>query len=133
VVGPPLAYERQGSSMPPKEAGHTNHPAAVTESERTSGLSVLVRVFWMLLGNLILVASAISLYKQQGLGVMDIVFWGTVLLLLAVRYADLRYMNGRTASDEPATPTTYRSYAVVLVVISLLVWIAVRILHGTAA
>jgi hypothetical protein len=101
---------------------------AIPETPRPGGLQVLIRIFWMLIGNIVLAALAISMYHAKGFpSGKDVAFGVTLLLLLVIRYLDIRYLNGRTASDEPASPTTYRNYAIGLLVISLVAWAAVHL------
>jgi hypothetical protein len=123
VVGPPLAAERQGRSMPPKKNTSTDSHTIAPETPRASGLQVLVRILWMLIGNFVLAALAITIYSAKGFpSGKDVAFGVTVLFLLAIRYVDIRYLNGRTASDEPAGPKVYRNYAIGLLIISLVAW-----------
>jgi hypothetical protein len=102
---------------------------ATSETPRTNGLQVLIRILWMLIGNIVLAALAISMYHAKSIpSGKDVAFGVTLLFLLVIRYVDIRYLNGRTASDEPATPTTYRNYAIGLFVISLVAWAAAHML-----
>jgi hypothetical protein len=99
-----------------------------TRSEGASGLQVLIRILWMLVGNIVLAALAIAIYHARGFPTgKDVAFGITVLFLLAIRYVDIRYLCGGSASDAPVTPTTYRNYAIGLVVISLALWAAAHL------
>jgi hypothetical protein len=115
--------------MPPKpNKSHDSH-TFTPEVRATSGLQVLIRMFWMLFGNIALAALAISIYTAKGsTSGLDVAFGLTLLALLAIRYADIRYLDGRTASDEPATPKTYRNYAIGLSVLSLVAWATAHLL-----
>lgn len=85
----------------------------------TSGLQASIRVLWMLVGNIVLGGLAISIYHDKRfISGLDAAFVITVLCLLALRYVDLRFLNGRTATNEPATPGTYPRYAIALVAIA---------------
>jgi hypothetical protein len=96
---------------------------STTKSEGTNGFGALIRLLWMLIGPFAAAIIAVQIFqKRAGFGKYDVVFWCLVLLILAVRYVDMRFMNGRTASDEPATPQAYRSYAVKLLAVTIIGW-----------
>ncbi len=50
--------------------------------------------------------------------------------LVAVRYADIRYLGGRTAEGVPATMAHWRRYVLVLMVASTAVWLTAHIIPG---
>jgi hypothetical protein len=100
---------------------------STTKSEGTSGLGVLIRLLWMLLGPFAAAIVCVQIFqKRAGFGKYDIAFWCLVLLMLTARYVDMRFMHGLTASDEPATPQAYRSYAVKLLAVTIIGWIAIH-------
>lgn len=78
----------------------------------------------MLIGNLILVFSiaAIVQHKGEWFYVVDLVFWITVPVLAAVRYLDIRFLDGLTATGVPASMTHWRRYVVLLLAFSAVVW-----------
>ncbi len=100
-----------------------------SSSGRASGC--LVRLFWMGIGNFVLAMSAIGIGQSQagwGLTYMDALFWGTALCLLAVRYADIRYLAGETSDSRPATMSDWRRYAATVLGVSLVLWIGAHLL-----
>ena len=114
----------KNSSVPSRNVDST------TQSEGTSGLGMLVRLLWMLIGPAVAVMVVVQIFtKRADFGKYDIAFWCLVLLMLAVRYADMRFLNGRTGTGEPATPQNYRVYAIRLLAITVIGWVA---LHGYA-
>jgi hypothetical protein len=99
------------------------------QSNRVSGC--LVRLFWMGVGNLILVLSAIGIAEKDAgftLTGMDVLFWGVVLALAAVRYIDIRYLGGETADNRPASMSDWRRYAAILLGVSVLMWLGAHAL-----
>jgi heme/copper-type cytochrome/quinol oxidase subunit 2 len=78
----------------------------------------------MLVGNFILVATAVYISRHQGdfFSIADIVFWGTVPVLIAVRYVDIRYRAGDTAAGNPATMKHWVRYTWLLLAVSLVIW-----------
>jgi hypothetical protein len=84
----------------------------------------------MVLGNgaLFFMAAHIAM-TGSALSAVDLAFWGTVALLVALRYLDIRGLGGLTATHEPATMSHWRRYAILLLVVSFLAW---AIAHGIA-
>jgi hypothetical protein len=84
----------------------------------------------MLVGNSILVVTAVHIARRQGgfFSLADIVFWGIVPLLIAARYFDIRYGAGETAMGEPATMKHWVHYTWLLLAVSLVVWAIAHVL-----
>jgi hypothetical protein len=57
---------------------------------------------------------------------VDAAYWTTVLLLLAARSADARWLDGRTAEGDPVTPAHLRRYCVSLIAASATAWICAQ-------
>lgn len=86
----------------------------------------MARLWWMLLGNMVLALCLIFIYRNTGgfLHAADPVFWVTVASLVLVRYLDIRFFHGRTATDgAPASITHWVRYTVLLVACSAAVWV----------
>jgi len=93
-------------------------------TDNTSLLGCLIPTFWMLVGNGILALCAVAIAAGSSLfGAADLFYWLTVGGLLAARYVDIRYLNGRTAEGKPATPAHWRRYAVILIAVAAAAWI----------
>jgi hypothetical protein len=87
----------------------------------------LLRLFWLFLGNvaLALVAARI-LFRAEGLfSLLDAIYWSLVVLLIAARYADIRYCRGATAEGKPASLRDWRRYAWILLLSAAAVWLTV--------
>jgi hypothetical protein len=102
-----------------------NHVEPIPTEDNASGC--LIRLVWMLLGNIIWAVSAISIaMHSSSLSVADAIFWATVAGLIGVRHIDIARFGGQTASGQPATLSHWRRYAIMLVVLSFAVWIVVH-------
>lgn len=101
------------------------------EGQHDSASGCLARLFWMMLGNAILAVAALKIFEGPSLGLTwaDLVYWATVASLLVVRYADVRYLEGKRADGEPATMADWRRYSSMLTGSALVVWI---LLHAVA-
>lgn len=103
----------------------TQKQDSLPNEENASGC--FVRLVWMLLGNIVLAISAISIAKHSSLlSAADAVFWGTVVVLIWVRHIDVARLHGQTAAGQPATMAHWRRYAILLVSLSSLLWIVVH-------
>lgn len=89
----------------------------------------LVRLLWLIVGNVALALIAFAIFHHQGgfaLSFRDLIFWLLVPTLLMLRYLDIRYLEGKTADNRPATIADWRRYAVGLLAASLVLWLAVH-------
>jgi uncharacterized membrane-anchored protein len=98
------------------------------EQKYDSATGCLARLFWMMVGNFIVLFCAYSIFQNDAgfFGLADLLYWAVVGSLLAVRYADIRYLQGMTADGEPATMAHWRRYAVAVVLIFTGLWFAVH-------
>jgi hypothetical protein len=96
-------------------------------SESSSGC--LLRLFWLLLGNAMLVIVAIQIPARAGGSFtgLDALYWLFVLMILAARYADIRYYKGTTAEGKPSTLEDWRRHAFVLVLVAGAAWLAAHV------
>lgn len=92
--------------------------------KQASGSAVAARFFWMFLGNMILVFSALFIAerKSSSFGTVDIVFWVAFVVLLAVRYLDIKFLGGLTVTDKPATMAHWGRYSILLSIFSVAIW-----------
>jgi hypothetical protein len=95
-----------------------------TSDKQGGGLSLLVRFFWMVIGNFILffMAAGICASENKGLGLKDAIYWVVVILLVLARYVDIKYLDGLTAQGAPASMTHWYRYSAGLIIGGGLVW-----------
>ena len=87
----------------------------------------LIPAFWMLAGNGILAFCALAMIgKGFAFGLLDAFYWLTVCGLIGARYADVRYLGGRTAEGAPATMDHWRRYTLIVVAVSVILWVVVH-------
>ena len=92
----------------------------------TTGAGCLVRFGWMFLGTGTMVLSALVILEFGGF-LYDAIFWAAVAGCIALRYIDIRWMDGQTATGEPATMRQWRRYVLFIVGAGLVVWGAVHV------
>jgi hypothetical protein len=94
------------------------------EIEYASGTGLLLRMFWMGVGNLLLVylAGSIARVPPWSLTWRDIAYGITVVALVTARYLDVARYDGLTINSAPATQVHVRRYAVALFVIASAIW-----------
>ena len=93
-----------------------------------SSIACFLRLFWMLIGNVILLFCAYGIVQHRSsvLSIADAFYWAIVGSLLAARYVDIRYLYGTTADGAPATIAHWQRYAVFLVLVATGFWLVVH-------
>jgi len=93
------------------------------QAEATGCLPVVVRLFWLIAGNLVLFFLAVSIAQRRALSARDIAYWVTVTVLILARYIDITRLDGQTKDGEPASLRTWRWYTLVLLLASGALWV----------
>ena len=97
------------------------------EAQRTmAGSGCVIRLAWMAIGHVVLFFAIIFIVRDNpGIAsAYDAVFWGGVLAILGLRYIDIKWLNGLTATgNEPASMTHWRKHALLLLIIGLVLWL----------
>jgi len=99
----------------------------MTETTSPPLAGCLVRLLWLIIGNLVLLLNAAAIYYHQAgfsLTVRDLVFWLLVLALLVLRVFDICCLGGKTGDNRPATLADWRRYAMGLLLVSFGLWLA---------
>lgn len=98
----------------------------VDHASQMTGAGCLIRVSWMLVGNIILAACAAKIFMDKAgmFSASDVVFWADVALMIWLRRIDVTRMKGLTAGGEPATLGHWKRYAIALAAISVVLWLA---------
>ena len=99
-------------------------PEVQADSSQDSPGGCLLRIMWMFLGNFALVFSAayIALHGESFFSTADLVFGSVVLLLIVVRYVDIKFLKGSTVFGEPASMRHWRRYVALLIGASIVIW-----------
>jgi hypothetical protein len=95
----------------------------ITDKQSTA-LGFLARFWWMLIGNVVLALSLIFIYHNEGgfFHPADGVFWVTVATLVIVRYLDIKYLDGQTATGTHASIRNWVVYVILLIACSTVAW-----------
>ena len=114
--------------MSPTNPVAAHSPESIASS---SVLGILLRLFWMIIGNVVLGFSGLYILwgRESFFSVFDISYGAVVPLLIVSRYVDIAKFHGATGTGEPATMAHWRRYALGVLVISVAAWV---ILHGIA-
>jgi hypothetical protein len=99
-------------------------PINQTTDKQRGTLALLARIFWMALGNFALLICAANIFmgESSSTRVSDIIFWSVVPAMIIVRFLDIKFLDGQTTTGEPATLSHWRKYAVLLIIISAIIW-----------
>lgn len=76
-------------------------------------MGCLARLYWMFLGNGVLLFSAASIGMSKSesfLSTPDIVFGAGVVLLVILRFLDIRYLKGARPDGQPASMLDFWQY-----------------------
>jgi hypothetical protein len=101
-----------------------------TQSDPVGCLGALVRLMWTAIGNVVLFACAISVAKGSAPVVADVIYFTVAVGLIAVRYIDITKFKGTTSRGMPATLAHWRRYAVLLAIISTVIWVLARVVFS---
>jgi len=107
------------------EGRSASRSSSIESTPTTPGTGLLMRLFWMVFGNIALLGAGGLLLKDDGEQLLElsIVYWLLVGAIVAARYLDIRRYGGRTAEGEPANLTHLRRHAAILVPVAALVWV----------
>jgi hypothetical protein len=83
----------------------------------------------MFFGNVVLGFSLLFLFEDRGgsFGAADWVFWIALASLVVIRYVDIRFFDGCTATGARASVAHWIRYAVLLVTGSAAVWVLAHV------
>ncbi len=88
----------------------------------------LVRLVWMLIGNLVLVVLVFVIYESAGWTIADLAYWLVIGLMIGARHIDIVRFAGTTINDEPATKAHFRRYSLLVLLIGAAVFAVARAL-----
>jgi hypothetical protein len=107
------------SSIP---TAHTSEP-----SKSPGAVGMLLRIFWMLLGHVMLATFAGLILKRGDFSGLDFAYWATVAALVVARYTDITRFGGTTSDGRhPATLDHFHRFALYLIACASAAWIALH-------
>jgi len=94
----------------------------------TSVLSIIVRIYWFALGYFFTLYSVkrIFSFKAQFFSTGDILYWLSIIMIIGVRFIDVKFLHGDTAEGIPATMKDFFIYSGSLIIISLMLWFGIH-------
>lgn len=103
-----------------------NPDGNVNSADQISGAGCLVRLAWMMIGNVALAACAAAIATRTGsfLSAADVVFWALVPILIWLRHVDVTHMKGQTVTGQPASLSHWKRYVGLLLASCLVAWAA---------
>ncbi len=89
-----------------------------------TALGFLARFWWMFFGNMLFAFSLVFILLNQGgfFHPADWVFGISVASLVAVRYFDIRFCDGQTATGRRASLADWTRYSAVLLACAAILW-----------
>jgi hypothetical protein len=94
-------------------------------------MSLFVRVFWALIGNVIafFLLYAIANHKGPQFYLMDLIYFGTIAALIFARYIDIKIWDKTDDNGQPITMTNWRKYTLKIMIISSSLWLIAHLLN----
>jgi hypothetical protein len=96
------------------------------ELEGTGCLAALVRLFWLLLANIVLFFLTALIAQRRDFSVFDLLFWTTVTAIVIARYVDVVHLGGLTIYGQPATLRHWRRHTLLIVLFWGVVWLLLQ-------
>ena len=86
---------------------------APTTAPTTTLSGLFVRLYWLILGNILLIMMAMLIFlnRESFFSGADLGYWGALALLIVARYVDVKRVHGLTSEGEPATMSHFKRYA----------------------
>jgi hypothetical protein len=105
------------------EEAAMNEIPTINSSEKSGCTGIILRFFWMMIGNALLLVMALLIAQKKSLfSLYDILFWVVVGLLILARYIDIVYFHGDDADGKPTTIKHWHRYIALLLLVSFAVW-----------
>jgi len=100
------------------------------QAGNSSAIAVVARIFWMMLGPVMLFVVAISIARQgEGWWTgLDMLYLVTLPALIVARLFEFQAGDPQTTTGEPATFADLQQYAVGVVLVGMAVWLAANLL-----
>ncbi len=109
---------------------HSTSPstAPTPETQSASIIGLLLRIVWLIAGNLAVVvcATLIATQPSEGVTAGDLALWASVGVSIGARYIDVSAFHGSTAEGAPATMADFRRYVVKLLLFATIAHAAAR-------
>jgi hypothetical protein len=100
-------------------------------AQRSSLASLFLRIFWMILGPVLVFALSGLIAQRGGYSIVDVWFAAVVAIVLFARLLDIRKFAGETSGGEPATMSHFWGYSLKLLMAATGVWLIAHLLPST--
>ena len=102
----------------------SNPASRASSPPATPVTGLLLRLVWMVFGNIGLIGVAGVLMRDDGgsVGPVSAAYWGLVAFIVGARFVDIRHYGGRTSEGEPATMAHFQRHAVTLGLVAAVVY-----------
>lgn len=105
----------------------------VSQPEQTcdSLFNLFLRIFWSLIGNVVLFFSALFILQHKGpvFYNTDIVFWCIAVAIVFARLLEIKLYGSQTNDGKLVTIAHWRRYAAIFMSLTTLLWIVVHLIN----
>jgi hypothetical protein len=103
-------------------------PQPELPAKSTSCLGLLLRLFWIVVGHVVLGFLAVFIFQSGVYSLLDVAYWLVVGGMITIRFLDITRLRGQTADGEPATLSHWRRYTLLLLLVYGGTWALVHVL-----
>jgi len=94
------------------------------ERPSSGAAGAFLRIYWMLLGPIVVVVGAMIVARSDGFSWRDVLPWAAGVFLVVARYVDVTRYGGTTADGEPATTDHAKRFAAMAAAITVGAWLS---------
>lgn len=99
-----------------------------TAGESPGCLGTLLRLFWMLGGVVILIFAGLDMVLKGNRALTIVLYWLTVVAIIAARFVDIRFFRGETCNGKPATMRNWITHIALLLASSCVLFLVFMLL-----
>jgi hypothetical protein len=102
---------------------------------KSSVLNLLVRLYWFLFGYFFTLYSIKEIFylKAQFFSFGDFLYWLSFILLIGMRFIDVKFLHGDTADGNPATIKDFFQYLGIMTAVFLMLWLGLHFIVSISA
>lgn len=91
-------------------------------------LGTLVRLYWMLFGNLALLFTGFGIARSDNAPYLSFFYFLILISIISVRYADVKFLNGQLADvSGPATIHDWKKYSISIFLLSFVALLGIAV------
>jgi len=107
----------------------TNNEPGSAQTDESSSIGCLLRLYWLMLVNFVLLLLAFVISEEKtpsflSFSFYDGLFWVCAVSAIVFRYLDVSFFHGQTGDGKPATMKHVLRYGLLVLAVSAALWAA---------